>query len=109
MITIIGIPFGLQSLKLGMLAIWPFGTKVKWKPSQPHECAVVLCWRHLDLPHPYLLRPAALHHHHWHPLGKDALPAGKAGPVTIRNGSRISKFCYSMLILYRRRYFVKLS
>ena len=35
MITIIGIPFGLQSMKLGMLAIWPFGTKVKWKPSQP--------------------------------------------------------------------------
>ena len=35
MITIIGIPFGLQSLKLGMLAICPFGTKVKWKPSQP--------------------------------------------------------------------------
>ena len=30
MITIIGIPFGLQSMKLGMLAIWPFGTKVKW-------------------------------------------------------------------------------
>ena len=35
MITIIGIPFGLQSMKLGVLAIWPFGTKVKWKPSQP--------------------------------------------------------------------------
>ena len=33
--ALIGIPFGLQSLKLGMLAIWPFGTKVKWKPSQP--------------------------------------------------------------------------
>ena len=31
MITIIGIPFGLQSMKLGMLAIWPFGTKVKWR------------------------------------------------------------------------------
>ena len=26
MITIIGIPFGLQSMKLGMLTIWPFGT-----------------------------------------------------------------------------------
>ncbi len=26
---------GLKSLKMGMLAIWPFGTKVKWKPSQP--------------------------------------------------------------------------
>ena len=34
-ITIIGIPFGLQSMKLGVLAIWPFGSKVKRKPSQP--------------------------------------------------------------------------
>ena len=35
MITIIGIPFGLQSMKLGILTIWPFGSKVKWKASQP--------------------------------------------------------------------------
>ncbi len=35
MITIIGIPFGLQSLKLGLLAIWPFGSKVRWKESEP--------------------------------------------------------------------------
>lgn len=35
MLTIIGIPFGLQSLKLGMLALWPFGSEVKWKPSEP--------------------------------------------------------------------------
>ena len=42
MITIIGIPFGLQSLKLGMLAIWPFGTKVKWKPSQPGCLSIFL-------------------------------------------------------------------
>ena len=26
MITIVGIPFGLQTLKLAMLALWPFGT-----------------------------------------------------------------------------------
>lgn len=26
MVTIIGIPFGLQTLKLAMLALWPFGT-----------------------------------------------------------------------------------
>ena len=32
---IIGIPFGLQSMKLGVLAIWPFGSKVKWKALQP--------------------------------------------------------------------------
>lgn len=28
MLTIIGIPFGLQTLKLGVLAMWPFGSKV---------------------------------------------------------------------------------
>lgn len=28
MITIIGIPFGLQTLKLGLLALWPFGHEV---------------------------------------------------------------------------------
>ena len=28
MITIIGIPFGFQTLKLAMLALWPFGSKV---------------------------------------------------------------------------------
>ena len=29
MITIIGIPFGLQSMKLGVLALWPFGSTVR--------------------------------------------------------------------------------
>ena len=28
MMTIIGIPFGLQTLKLGILALWPFGSEV---------------------------------------------------------------------------------
>lgn len=28
MLTIIGIPFGLQTLKLAMVALWPFGTNV---------------------------------------------------------------------------------
>ena len=29
MITIIGIPFGLQTLKLGILALWPFGKEIQ--------------------------------------------------------------------------------
>jgi len=33
MITIIGIPFGLQTLKLGILAIWPFGSRVVEKQN----------------------------------------------------------------------------
>lgn len=27
-ITIIGIPFGIQTLKLGILALWPFGSQI---------------------------------------------------------------------------------
>lgn len=33
MLTIIGIPFGLQTLKLGILALWPFGSQVGYQPS----------------------------------------------------------------------------
>ncbi|MBM6882721.1 YccF domain-containing protein [Bacteroides caecigallinarum] len=33
MITIIGIPFGLQTIKLAMLALLPFGAKVQSTPS----------------------------------------------------------------------------
>ena len=33
MITIIGIPFGLQTIKLASLALWPFGKKVTRKPT----------------------------------------------------------------------------
>ena len=29
MLTIIGIPFGLQTLKLAILALWPFGAEIK--------------------------------------------------------------------------------
>lgn len=29
MLTIIGIPFGIQILKIGILALWPFGSEVR--------------------------------------------------------------------------------
>ena len=99
MITIIGIPFGLQSLKLGMLAIWPFGTKVKWRESQPGCLSIfmnvlwffvggiwiwlthifyglIFCITIIGIPF------GKMHYHHRHPIWKDALPTGKAGPVT---------------------------
>jgi len=34
-LTIIGIPFGLQAFKLAMLALWPFGATIGYKPSAP--------------------------------------------------------------------------
>ena len=37
MITIIGIPFGLQSMKLAQLALWPFGTYIE-KTGWPSGC-----------------------------------------------------------------------
>ena len=33
MVTIIGIPFGLQTLKLAVLALWPFGSEVRTIPG----------------------------------------------------------------------------
>lgn len=33
MITIIGIPFGMQTLKMATLALWPFGKEVRSCPS----------------------------------------------------------------------------
>lgn len=41
MITIIGIPFGLQTLKLAVLALWPFGTDIS-NDSWPSGCLAVL-------------------------------------------------------------------
>jgi uncharacterized membrane protein YccF (DUF307 family) len=35
MVTIIGIPFGLQTLKLAVLALWPFGSEVCARPGNP--------------------------------------------------------------------------
>lgn len=34
MLTIIGIPFGVQCVKLALLALWPFGSTVVDKPQQ---------------------------------------------------------------------------
>lgn len=33
MITIVGIPFGIQTLKFAALALWPFGSRVIEQPS----------------------------------------------------------------------------
>lgn len=34
-VTIIGIPFGIQAFKLGMLALWPFGQKIEYMDDTP--------------------------------------------------------------------------
>lgn len=34
-LTIVGIPFGLQAFKLGVLALWPFGKKIEYMDYAP--------------------------------------------------------------------------
>ncbi|WP_372774319.1 YccF domain-containing protein [Mangrovibacterium sp.] len=34
-ITIVGIPFGLQAIKLSLLALWPFGAKIEYMDYAP--------------------------------------------------------------------------
>lgn len=35
LITIIGIPFALQTVKLAMLELWPFGAEIRTRENQP--------------------------------------------------------------------------
>jgi uncharacterized membrane protein YccF (DUF307 family) len=32
-VTIVGIPFGIQTFKLGLLALWPFGSEIRHSPQ----------------------------------------------------------------------------
>lgn len=34
-VTIVGIPFGIQSFKLGVLALWPFGQQIEYMNYAP--------------------------------------------------------------------------
>jgi len=42
MVTIIGIPFGIQTLKLGILELWPFGSKVVTTEGNPGCLSTVM-------------------------------------------------------------------
>ncbi len=42
MITIVGIPFGIQTLKMGSLAIWPFGRTAKDDDTSLSGCLQTL-------------------------------------------------------------------
>ena len=42
MITIIGIPFGIQTLKLAGLALWPFGREVQQIPATSGCLSVIM-------------------------------------------------------------------
>lgn len=73
MITIIGIPFGLQTLKLAILALWPFGSRVVDEGNSGGCLSLIEHYldirrRLLDLPYASGIRPFAMYHDHRHPF-----------------------------------------
>jgi uncharacterized membrane protein YccF (DUF307 family) len=40
--TIIGIPFGFQTLKLAGLALWPFGKRIEYREQEPGCLSVMM-------------------------------------------------------------------
>ncbi len=41
-LTIIGIPFGIQAFKLGILALWPFGRRIEYMDYAPGCLSTVM-------------------------------------------------------------------
>ena len=69
MITIVGIPFGFQTLKLSMLALCPFGREIRSCPGDGGCVRVLMmniisdtCRWNLDQPLSFGIRGVALHH-----------------------------------------------
>ena len=95
MVTIVGIPFGMQTLKLAGLALWPFGKEVR-TGERSGGCLYVLM-RHLDCAVPPGVRGHPLHHRHRHTLRASALQAGGVGADAVREGycgEGVMSFCH---------------
>ena len=73
MVTIVGIPFGMQTLKLAGLALWPFGT-------------LDSVGRHLDCCIPLDFWSYSLHHSRWYSFRIAAFQTGRTGSDTFWKG-----------------------
>ena len=90
MITVIGIPFGIDTMRLGILALWPFGSHIVDKPQDGGCLNMVMnvlwffvggFWIALThLGFGLLLCITT--------MGQDALPADATGIGTLREGNR---------------------
>ena len=95
MLTIVGIPFGLQTLKLAALALWPFGAEIR-NESWPSGCLAgvmnIVWWFlcHCNSPNPPRMGPALLHHHRRHSVRAPALQTYETGAPPLRQERRLS-------------------
>lgn len=94
-ITIIGIPFGLQTLKLAEIALWPFGRSIQIKKGNPgvsfnlYEPFVAYPWRYLDIAYPPAVRNCTLYYNYWYTLWHSTFQTRLAGIDSIWPGSDI--------------------
>ncbi len=79
MITIIGIPFGVQTLKLGILALWPFGQRgscrcqIIWLSVCADEYYLDIYRRNMDLTLPPGIRLTLVYYYYRHSIWHAAL------------------------------------
>ena len=96
MITIVGIPFGFQTLKLSMLALCPFGREIRSCPGDGgclrcvDEYHLDTCRWNLDQPLSFGIRGVALHHCYRYSIRTATFQAGGLGTYSFRKGDCIN-------------------
>ena len=91
--TIIGIPFALQTIKIGLLCLWPFGSTVREtnSPTGLHSHSVEFTLadfrRSVGLPHTSVLRVPFIYHDYRNSLEKTTFQDGWTFARTIRQSS----------------------
>ena len=85
MLTIIGIPFGMQTLKLAGLALWPFGKEVRSGNRSGgclyDEYPVDISGWHLDLSVTFGFRGYIVHYHYRNPFWITTFQVGIFGII----------------------------
>ena len=87
--TIIGIPIALQTFKIGLLCLWPFGSTVVDTDS-PMGCIRIplnllwLIFGGLWAVHAYIIWLATMHYNYRYSMGKATLQDGRAFACAIR-------------------------
>ena len=88
MITIVGIPFGMQTMKMAGLALWPFGKEVRRAFGRlsvhTDECIVDFSGRNMDLPFAFGVRRIAVYHRHRYSFRDAAFQTCRFGVGTFR-------------------------
>ena len=71
-LTIVGIPWAMQTFKIGLLCLWPFGAKIENSDFPPGCLPMVYFWRSVGWTLSCSVWTPALYHYHWIAMGETA-------------------------------------